>query len=180
MEHWIAGVLECWNDMLKTIKAGTLRAGNARFAIVASQYNARYVDAMLRAAKAELKQAGAKEVQVVRVPGAYEIPVVAGRLARASSAQATRNAQHATGLSAIICLGVILRGETVHAAHIGEAVSRALMKIQLRYEVPVIHEVLLLENEGQARARGLNPRHNRGTEAAQTALQMARVMKSLG
>src|ERR1019366_9179976 len=103
MECWSSGVLECWNDMLKTIKAGTLRAGNARFAIVASQYNGLYVDAMLRAGKAEPKQAGAKEVQVVRVPGAYEIPVVAARLARAASAHATRNTQHATRLSAIIC-----------------------------------------------------------------------------
>ena len=66
---------------------------------------------------------------------------------RASSAHASRITHHASRLSAIICLGVILRGETVHAAHIGEAVSRALMEIQLHYEVPVIHEVLLLENE---------------------------------
>jgi 6,7-dimethyl-8-ribityllumazine synthase len=172
-------VLECWNDMLKTIKAGTLRAGDARFAIVASQYNGRYVNAMLEAAKAELKRAGAAGVQVVRVPGAYEIPVVAARLARAASAQATPNTQRATGLNAIICLGVILRGETVHAAHIGEAVSRALMEIQVRHEVPVIHEVLLLENEEQARARCLDPKRNRGREAAQTALAMARVMSSL-
>ena len=166
--------------MLKTIKAGTLRAGNARFAIVASQYNARYVDAMLRAARAALKQAGANEVQVVRVPGAYEIPVVVARLARTGSPRATRNPQPAARLSAIICLGVILRGQTVHAAHIGEAVSRALMEIQVQSEVPIIHEVLLLENEEQARARCLDPKRNRGREAAQTALAMARVMAGLG
>ena len=140
----------------------------------------RYVDAMLAAAKAELEHAGAKEVQVVRVPGAYEIPVVAARLARASSAHAARITHHASRLSGIICLGVILRGETVHAAHIGEAVSRALMEIQVEHEVPVIHEVLLLENEAQAKARCLDPKHSRGREAAQTALAMAQVMSGLG
>ena len=165
--------------MLKPIKARTFRAGDARFAIVASQYNAQYVDAMVEAAKAELKLAGAREVQIVRVPGAYEIPVVAARFARASSAQASRITHHASRLSAILCLGVILRGETVHAAHIGEAVSRALMEIQVQHEVPVIHEVLLLENEEQARARCLDPKRSRGREAAQTALAMAQVMAGL-
>jgi len=145
--------------------------GNGSFAIVASRYNARYVDSMLRAAKAELWRANVFRIQIVRVPGAYEIPIVAKILAGRS----TLNAQ----LSAIICLGVILRGETVHAAHIGEAVSRALMEIQLAHEIPVIHEVLLLENEAQARVRCLNATHNRGTEAAQAALAMARVMKKL-
>jgi 6,7-dimethyl-8-ribityllumazine synthase len=157
----------------------------ARFAIIASAYNTRYVDSMLRAAKAELKRAGVRDVQVIRVPGAYEIPLVAARLARTSShaagdtQYATRDTQHAPPLSAIICLGVILRGETVHAAHIGEAVSRALMEVQLQHEVPVIHEVLLLENEAQAHVRCLSKKHNRGAEAAQTALAMADVMRRM-
>jgi 6,7-dimethyl-8-ribityllumazine synthase len=165
--------------MLKVIKAKRFQAGHARFAIVASQYNDRYVDSMIQAAKAELEGAGAKSVQIVRVPGAYEIPVVAARLAAAESGHGSRFTRHVKRPHAIICLGVILRGETVHAAHIGEAVSRALMEIQLRCEVPVIHEVLLLENEEQARARCLDPRRNRGREAAQTALAMAQVMGEL-
>jgi 6,7-dimethyl-8-ribityllumazine synthase len=143
------------------------------FAIVASTYNARYVDAMLRAAKAEILRAGGK-VQIIRVPGAYEIPVVAAKLA-ADSKLKTQNSK----LSAILCLGVILRGATTHAQHIGEAVSNALVQIQIQHEVPVIHEVLLLENEQQAVQRCLDKKHNRGTEAAQTALEMARVMAAL-
>lgn len=165
--------------MLKANPLKIVRPGDASFAIIASQYNSRYVDAMARAALAELKRAGAKHVRVIRVPGAYEIPLVAIRLARKGFDGDSRLVASAR-VSAIICLGVILRGETVHAAHIGEAVSRALMDIQLRYEIPVIHEVLLLENKAQARARCLGKTHNRGAEAAQTALQMAAVMRRLG
>ena len=160
--------------MLAKLRSKQFRAQGHGFAIVASQYNSRYVDSMLQAAKRELKRAGAKQLEVIRVPGAYEIPVVAARLARRGG-----TGEAGRPLAAIICLGVILRGETVHASHIGEAVSRALMEIQLRFELPVIHEVLLLENEAQARVRCLNRKHNRGTEAAQTALAMASVMGRL-
>jgi 6,7-dimethyl-8-ribityllumazine synthase len=152
--------------MLQKVQTKKLSAHGDCFAIVASKYNARYVDAMLRAAKKEILRAGGK-VEIVRVPGAYEIPVVAARLARSQK------------LSAILCLGVILRGATTHAQHIGEAVSNALVQIQIQHEVPVIHEVLLLENEQQAKERCLGRTHNRGTEAAQTALEMAWLMKSL-
>lgn len=151
--------------MLQPVSTRKTRAAGRRFAIVASRYNDRYVGAMLRAAQAELRRAKAV-VEVVRVPGAYEIPIVAASLARSAERP-----------EAILCLGVILRGQTVHAAHIGDAVSRALMDIQLQYGVPVIHEVLLLENEDQARARCLSRTHNRGAEAAQTALAMAQVMR---
>ncbi len=161
--------------MLRPLQKKSLRLKGAEVAIVASRYNASYVDAMVRAARSELKRAGAK-VRVERVPGAYEIPLVAARLAREWREKHPFSTSGNPPGFAIICLGVILRGETVHAAHIGEAVSRALMQIQLRNEVPVIHEVLLLENEAQARVRCLGRRHNRGTEAAQTALAMAQLM----
>lgn len=154
--------------MLRKIQRKSKSSGGGLFAIIASRYNARYVDSMLRAAQKELRAARAT-VKIMRVPGAYEIPLVATRLARTGGEP----------LAGIICLGVILRGQTVHAEHIGREVSRALMDIQLRHEIPVIHEVLLLENEDQARARCLDAKFNRGTEAAQTALAMARVMAGL-
>ena len=159
--------------MLKKISQKKIASRGQRFAIVAAKYNSHYVDAMLRAAKAEILRAGG-EVQVIRVPGAYEIPVVAARLAHAS-----RLTYHSSPLAGIICLGVILRGATTHAQHIGEAVSNALAQIQITHEVPIIHEVLLLENETQAKERCLSKTHNRGLEAAQTALEMARVMANL-
>ncbi|MDB6057660.1 MAG: ribH [Verrucomicrobiales bacterium] len=153
--------------MLRKNSKTKAKVAGRRFAIVASKYNAEYVDSMLNAARAEIERAGGT-VQVVRVPGAFEVPVIAAHLAAKDSK-----------LRGIICLGVILRGETDHAQQIGNAVTSALMEIQLQYGIPVIHEVLLLENRAQAKVRCLSKDHNRGMEAAQTALQMARVIQSL-
>jgi 6,7-dimethyl-8-ribityllumazine synthase len=157
--------------MLKKQTTRLTRLGSdTRFAIVASRYNAKYVNAMLTAAQRELQRAGAKprQVRVVRVPGAFEIPTVAAKIAADRSADA------------IICLGAILRGETTHADHIGWGVTHALAQIQVRQCLPVIHEVLLFENESQARVRCLGRTHNRGAEAARTAMEMVRVMKGIG
>jgi len=155
--------------LTKRISESIRVAPDSRFAIVASRYNAKYLDAMLAAAKRELSRAGAKpqQIRVVRVPGAFEIPAVASRLARDGAADA------------IICLGVILRGETSHADHIGRGVTHALAQIQVRECLPVIHEVLLFENESQARVRCLGRKHNRGAEAARTAMEMVEVMREL-
>lgn len=155
--------------MLKSISKRKGPGKGRHFAIVASRYNARYVDAMVRFARAELEAAGAAGIRVVRVPGAYEIPVVAAELANMAAPR----------YAAVICLGVVLRGETTHAQHIGEAVTHGLTRIQIETGVPLIHEVLLLENEQQAEVRCLGKEHNRGLEAARTALAMARVMASL-
>jgi 6,7-dimethyl-8-ribityllumazine synthase len=153
--------------MLRSNRPRTRQKANADFAIVASRYNARYVDALLRAARRELAKAGARRVQVVRVPGAFEIPAVAATLAAEGR------------VAAVICLGVIVQGETTHARHIGDAVSHALAELQVRYHLPVIHGVYLFDDETQARVRCLNAKHNRGIETARTALEMARVMASL-
>jgi 6,7-dimethyl-8-ribityllumazine synthase len=154
--------------MLTPARKSRIRASRGSFAIIASCYNARYVDAMVKAARLQLKKAGAKTIRVIRVPGAFEIPAVAARLARSTPVW-----------SAIICLGVILRGQTSHAQQIADAVSLSLAQLQIQRALPVIHEVLLLENEAQAIVRCLDKEHNRGAEAAQTALEMARVMASL-
>lgn len=155
--------------MLKPVRppARPAKAGG-RFAIVASQYNARYVDGMVRAARAELKRAGATEVRVVRVPGAFEVPAVAGALAR-----------QFPGWDAVICLGVIMQGQTSHAQHVGEAVTAGLMQLAVTTGVPMIHEVLVFTSAEQARVRCLGREFNRGAEAAQTALKMAAVMREL-
>lgn len=149
--------------MLKKIKNTKHANESGRFAIVASRYNELYVDAMLHAARMELEQADST-VRIIRVPGAFEIPAVAAKLAASGR------------YSAIICLGVIFQGETSHAQHIGWGVTHALAQIQVQHKVPVIHGVFLFEKVKHAKVRCLGTKHNRGTEAAQTALQMARVM----
>jgi len=155
--------------MLKKIAKHKVKiAKGYRIAIVASRYNSRYVNSMLRAAKGELSKSKAS-VEVFRVPGAFEIPVVASALAL----------RLAKPVDAIVCLGVILRGETTHAEHIGKAVTNALMQLQVDHVLPVVHEVLLLENIEQARKRCLDESRNRGLEAAQTAIEMTRVMSKL-
>ena len=152
--------------MLKPLKPKAPRASGGTFAIVAAKYNGRYVDAMLNAAQRELNRSGAKEVEVFRVPGSFEIPAVAAKLAQS----------HLPPLSAIICLGVIFQGETSHAQHIGWGVTHALAQLQLQHKIPIVHGVFIFENEEQARVRCLGKRHNRGIETARTALEMARVM----
>lgn len=140
-----------------------------RVAVVASEYNRKHVDGLLDGARKALAEAGV-EVEVVRVPGAFEIPVVVEQLAT-------------TGRrvwSAILALGVIIRGETAHADLVGEAVTQALMGIAVRHRLPVVHEVLLVGNVRQADVRCLDGRHNRGAEAAGTALAMVRLMRRLG
>jgi 6,7-dimethyl-8-ribityllumazine synthase len=153
----------------KASKTKASAAPGTRVAIVASRYNARYVNSMLRAAKAELAKAKVA-AEVVRVPGAFEMPAVASALARRLT----------NPIDAIVCLGVILRGETTHAENIAQAVTGALAQLQVEHSLPVIHEVLLLENVQQARERCLDARHNRGIEAARTAIEMTRVMRRVG
>lgn len=154
--------------MLKPIETQAAPITGGTFAIIASQYNAQYVDSMLHAALAEFQKAGATEVRVVRVPGAFEIPAVAAKLAAGP-----------TVWSALVCLGVVIQGETAHARLVSESVSDALAQLQLKHALPVIHGVLLLDNEAQAKKRCLDPQHNRGIEAAHTALAMAKVMREL-
>src|ERR1700689_3717556 len=117
--------------MLAAARKSRIRASRGAFAIIASRYNARYVDAMVRAAQQQLKKSGAKTIRVIRVPGAFEIPAVAARLGQTNA------------WSAIICLGVILRGQTDHARQIANAVSASLSQLQIQRALPVINEVLL-------------------------------------
>jgi 6,7-dimethyl-8-ribityllumazine synthase len=135
-----------------------MAAPSPRFALVVSRYNQEYTDALLRSAQETL---GNYKTEVVRVPGAFEIPLQVQRLAR------TRK------FAAVIALGVIWQGRTEHAREILRAVTDALMRISLETDVPVMHHVLAVKTEAEARARCFGTKLNRGREAAEAALALS-------
>jgi 6,7-dimethyl-8-ribityllumazine synthase len=141
------------------------RSSKFRFALVVSIFNREYTDALLASAQGALK---GHELKVVRVPGAFEIPLQVQRLARTKR------------YDAVLALGVIWQGKTLHAQEILRAVTDALMCITLETDVPVIHEVLAVGNEAEARARCMGVKLNRGNEAAQAALALALAARAKG
>jgi 6,7-dimethyl-8-ribityllumazine synthase len=142
--------------------------GKRRFQIVASQFNAQFVQGLVDHAVEELHQvAPDAAISIHRVPGSFEIPVVMRELARKKNADA------------IIACGVIMQGETNHAKNLSRSVTDALQRIAVEYGVPVINVVLSFNNEDQARERCLENRINRGTEAARAAVEIAGVLSKL-
>jgi 6,7-dimethyl-8-ribityllumazine synthase len=138
------------------------------YAVVASRYNAALVEPMVEAALAELSRLEpASRTEVFRAPGSFEIPFLASRIARDLKPDA------------ILCLGVILRGETGHADLIASSVSDELCRLSVEAGLPVIHGVLLLKDQAQAEARCLPGNSNRGTEAARAAVLLLRETTTL-
>jgi 6,7-dimethyl-8-ribityllumazine synthase len=145
-----------------------LDKGKRTFQIVASQFNAQYVQGLVDHAAEQLhKLAPGAAISIHHVPGSFEIPVVVRELATRKKADA------------IIACGVIMQGETNHAKNLSRSVTDALQRIAIEYGVPVINVVLSFNNEDQARERWLYNRINRGTEAARAALEIAGVMSKL-
>jgi 6,7-dimethyl-8-ribityllumazine synthase len=141
---------------------------NRTFHIVASRFNAQYVDGLVDHAAQELRAlAPDATISLYRVPGAFEIPVVVRELAVQDRADA------------VIACGVILQGETNHAQNLSRSVTDALQRIAVEHGTPVINVVLSFENEAQARARCLQNKINRGTEAARAAVEIANVLSEL-
>ncbi|GMF34237.1 unnamed protein product [Phytophthora fragariaefolia] len=141
-----------------------------RVAIVHTQWNSEIVNSLVEAAKAELLAAGVAERDVVTaaVSGAYELPYAASRLIASQK------------LDAVICVGCLIKGDTMHFEYICEAVTQGIMRVQLDSGVPVLFGVLTVLNEQQAKDRaGLSGKsHNHGTEWAQTAVEMARLREA--
>jgi 6,7-dimethyl-8-ribityllumazine synthase len=138
------------------------------FVLVASQFNAKYVQGLVNHCTEELRALSpASNVSLILVPGAFEIPLVVREVALKKKPDA------------IIALGVILEGDTAHARQLGDTVTHSLQQISLEHGVPVIHGVLSLKDEAQARKRCLEKQMNRGTEAARAAFEMTNVIAEL-
>src|SRR6516165_6952699 len=138
------------------------------FHIVASRFNSQYVEGLIDHVTKELHAlAPDGTILLHRVPGSFEIPVVAREVAIQNKADV------------IIACGVILQGETDHAQNLSRSVTDALQRIAIERGVPVINVVLSFDNEDQARARCLEDRIYRGTEAARTAVEIGNVLSDL-
>jgi len=138
------------------------------FHIVASRFNAQYVDGLVDHAMEELRTlAPDATVSLHRVPGAFEIPLVVRELASRENTDA------------VIACGAILQGETDHAKNLSRSVTDALQRIAIEHGVPAINAVLSFDNEDQARERCLGKKINRGTEAARAAVEIANVLSKL-
>ncbi len=136
-----------------------------RFAIVASEYNSVIMDRLIDGAKRALKDQ--KQVSVIRVPGSFEIPLVAKRAALSKK------------YDAIVALGCVLRGDTPHFEYISSAVSSGLQQVALETGIPVGFGVLTVDTVQQAMERS-GESANKGAEAALTALAMIRVIGEIG
>lgn len=147
------------------------RLAGANISIICAKYNQKYSDALLQNCLAELEQcAPYAQIHIVRVPGAFEVPVMVKR--------AIHTPVESQKPDVVIAFGVILRGSTAHADLIGEAVTHQLMNMACDTMTPIIHEVLLLDDEKQAFARCIASTLNRGREAARAAVDMLNVLEN--
>ncbi|HEX5487596.1 MAG TPA: 6,7-dimethyl-8-ribityllumazine synthase [Rhodanobacteraceae bacterium] len=141
----------------------------ARYAIVASRWNGEIVDALVDGARLAFADHDVADdmLDVLRVPGAWELPVLAKRLAAGGR------------YAAIVALGCVVRGETRHFEHVADQCAAGLMRVSLDSGVPVLNGVLAVEDEADAWARAGGARGNKGASVAQVAIEMAATMQGL-
>jgi len=155
---------------MATVHKGRLDAQPLRFGIVVSRFNSAVTERLLEGALRALHQQGAAEqhIDVVHVPGAFEIPLFAESLANSGR------------LDALICLGAIVRGETQHHDYLARAVFAALQHLQAARHIPIALGILTTENVDQALRRAGADAGNKGFEAAMTAIETANLLRQLG
>ena len=155
--------------MAKTLEAH-LNAKGKKFAIVVSRFNDFITEKLLSGALDALVRSGAEDsdIQVVKVPGSFEIPLVAKKMAKKK------------GLGAIICLGAVIRGATPHFDYISAEVSKGIAQVSLESEVPIIFGVITTDTIEQAIERAGTKAGNKGWSAAMAAIEMANLLEAVG
>ncbi len=149
------------------VNKGVLNGAGFRFAIVVSSWNDAITSRLLDGALEALEKTGVQEsnVEIFRVPGSYEIPLIALKAAKTGK------------FDALICLGTIIRGETPHFEYVASEVAKGISQIAIQMELPVIFGIVTADNIEQAMNRAGIKLGNKGYEAAMTAVEMANLCK---
>ena len=154
--------------MVKVVE-GALDARGMKFGIIVSRFNSAITERLLEGALEALKTHGGedKDIDVVRVPGAFEIPLLTKKLAASGK------------YDALICLGAVIRGDTPHFEYIAEAVTHGIGAVVLEHRLPISFGVLTTNNVEQAMERAGAKSENKGFEAALTAIEMAGLNRAI-
>jgi 6,7-dimethyl-8-ribityllumazine synthase len=154
-------------EKLHQNRAG-LKAGNGHYGIVAARFNTKVVERLLQGALGSLQAHGASETQitVLRVPGAFEIPLACQKLALTGR------------YAALIALGCVIRGDTPHFHYVCSESARGVLEVSLKFDLPVINGILTVDSleQAEARAEGDN---NKGADAARSAMEMLAMIQQL-
>lgn len=153
---------------MKTFE-GKLIAEGLKFAIIVGRFNEFISSKLLSGAIDGLNRHGAKEedIEIIWVPGAFEIPLVAKKLAKSNK------------YDAIICIGAVIRGSTPHFEYVSNEVAKGIANVSLSTEIPIIFGVLTTDNIEQAIERAGTKNGNKGYDAAITAIEMANLLKNI-
>jgi len=151
------------------VTEGDLHPRDARFAIVAARFNEFVVNALLKGALACLDRHGVDQnaIEVVRVPGAYEIPLAASKIA------------HTKRVDGIIALGAVIRGATAHFEHVSGECARGLAAVQIEQGMPIGFGVLMVDTLEQALERAGTKAGNKGEEATLAVIEMINLLRQI-
>ncbi|MEJ2326157.1 MAG: 6,7-dimethyl-8-ribityllumazine synthase [Chromatiaceae bacterium] len=153
---------------IKTLE-GALRASNTRFCLVVGRFNSFVVESLLAGALDALKRHGAEDgdLTIVRIPGAFEMPLVVERLAAKG------------GFDAIVAIGAVIRGGTPHFEYVASECVKGLANASMRHGIPVAFGVLTVDTIEQAIERAGTKAGNKGAEAAMSAIEMVDLLRQL-
>jgi len=149
---------------------GDLVSKGYRYGVIVSRFNSFITDRLLEGALDALLRSGATEaeIEIVRVPGAFEIPLVAKRMLLSKRYQA------------IVCLAAVIRGETPHFDFVATEVTKGIAQLNMEFTVPVTYGVITADNTDQAVERAGNKMGNKGFSAAQTAIELLNLFGTSG